>query len=78
MNARRDPLRVLIADDHAPTRDDVRRVLDSDPRFEVGAVVADAAAAVKAAVAGRPDICLLDVRMPGSGLWRPLCLRTVC
>ena len=35
MNARRDPLRVLIADDHAPTRDDVRRVLDSDPRFEV-------------------------------------------
>jgi DNA-binding NarL/FixJ family response regulator len=59
---------VLIADDHAPTRDDVRRVLDSDPRFEVRATVADAAGAVKAAVAGRPDICLLDVRMPGSGL----------
>lgn len=59
---------MLIADDHAPTRDDVRRVLDSDPRFEVCATVADAAAAVKAAVAGRPDICLLDVRMPGRGL----------
>lgn len=62
------PLRILVADDHAPTRDDVQRVLDSDERFQVCAVAADAVAAVQSALAERPDVCLLDVRMPGSGL----------
>jgi two-component system nitrate/nitrite response regulator NarL len=62
------PLRVLIADDHAPTREDVRQALEGDERFEVCAVVADAVEAVQAAVRERPDVCLLDVRMPGSGL----------
>jgi DNA-binding NarL/FixJ family response regulator len=60
--------RVLIADDHAPTRADVRRALDANERFEICAEAADAVAAVQAAVRERPDICLLDVRMPGSGL----------
>ena len=68
MNARTDPLRILIADDHAPTRDDVRMVLEADGRFEVCAAVGHAAAAVQAAVREWPDICLLDIRMPGSGL----------
>jgi DNA-binding NarL/FixJ family response regulator len=62
------PLRVLIADDHAPTRDDVCRALESEQRFDVCASAADAAGAVQGAVRERPDICLLDVRMPGGGL----------
>jgi DNA-binding NarL/FixJ family response regulator len=62
------PLRVLIADDHPPTRDDVRRALERDGRFDVCASAADAADAVQAAVRERPDVCLLDIRMPGSGL----------
>jgi DNA-binding NarL/FixJ family response regulator len=62
------PLRVLIADDHAPTREDVRRALADDERFTVCTTVADAAEAVRAAVQDRPDVCLLDIRMPGSGL----------
>jgi DNA-binding NarL/FixJ family response regulator len=62
------PLRVLIADDHAPTRDDVARALTADGAFEVCAAAADAAGAVAAALAQRPDICLLDVRMPGGGV----------
>ncbi len=62
------PLRVLIADDHAPTRRGMRRALDADKRFDVCAEVADAAGAVQAAVRNRPDVCLLDTRMPGSGL----------
>jgi DNA-binding NarL/FixJ family response regulator len=62
------PLRVLIADDHAPTRDDVRRALETEPGFEVCASAGDAAEAVQAAVRGRPDVCLLDIRMPGGGL----------
>jgi DNA-binding NarL/FixJ family response regulator len=61
-------LRVLIADDHAPTRQDVRRALDADRRFDVCAEVADAAEAVRAAVHDHPDVCLLDIQMPGSGL----------
>jgi DNA-binding NarL/FixJ family response regulator len=63
-----EPLRVLIADDHTPTREDVYRVLAADASFEICAAVGDAAAAVEAAVRERPDICLLDIRMPGSGL----------
>jgi DNA-binding NarL/FixJ family response regulator len=62
------PVRVLIADDHAPSRDDVRRALERDGRFDVCASAADAAEAIQAAVRERPDICLLDIRMPGSGL----------
>jgi DNA-binding NarL/FixJ family response regulator len=63
-----DRLRVLVADDHAPSRDDVRQALERDGRFAVCAVAADAAEAIQAAVRERPDVCLLDVRMPGSGL----------
>ena len=68
MNEESKPLRVLVADDHAPTRDDVRRALDADGRFNICSEVADAAEAVQAAVRKQPDICLLDIRMPGSGL----------
>jgi DNA-binding NarL/FixJ family response regulator len=63
-----EKLRVLVADDHAPTRHDVRRALDADGRFDICSEVADAAEAVQAAVQQQPDICLLDIRMPGSGL----------
>ena len=62
-----EPLRVLVADDHAPTRDDVCRAL-TDGGFVVCAEAADAARAVQQALETRPDICLLDVRMPGSGV----------
>lgn len=68
MSTERRLVRVLIADDHAPTRADVRRALDADERFEICADTADAAGAVQAAIRERPDICLLDVSMPGGGL----------
>ena len=68
MSENQQPLRVLIADDHPPTCDDVRRALEDDRRFDVCSLVSDAAEAVQAAVREQPDICLLDVRMPGSGL----------
>lgn len=62
------PIRVLLADDHAPTRSDVKQILEADPRFRVVAEVADAAAAIEGAVREQPDVCLLDVNMPGSGV----------
>jgi DNA-binding NarL/FixJ family response regulator len=58
--------RVLIADDHAPTRAGVRMALERDG-IEVCAEVKDASEAVEAAMRERPDLCLLDVHMPGGG-----------
>jgi DNA-binding NarL/FixJ family response regulator len=60
-------LRVLVADDHAPTRDDVCRAL-TDGGMDVCAEAADAAHAVQQAIETQPDICLLDIRMPGGGV----------
>ena len=59
--------RVLVADDHAPTREDIRAAIEADERFTVVAVAGDAAGAVQAAIRERPDVALLDMRMPGSG-----------
>lgn len=64
---RAEPLRVLVADDHAPTRDDVCRAL-TEGGLVVCAEASDAAHAVQLALETRPDICLLDVRMPGGGV----------
>jgi DNA-binding NarL/FixJ family response regulator len=62
------PARVLVADDHAPTRTDIKRVLETDGRFVVCALAADAPEAVRCATRERPDLCLVDIRMPGSGI----------
>jgi len=59
---------VVVADDHAPTREDVRAALEVDPRFSVVAEAEDAFTAIDAAVRTRPALCLLDIRMPGSGI----------
>lgn len=58
---------VLIADDHAPTRGAIQAALDGHG-FLVCAQVADADSAIEAASRLRPEVCLLDVRMPGSGI----------
>jgi len=64
----RDRIRVLIADDHAPTRADLREAIEQDDRLVVVAEAADGAGAVEAALREQPDLCLLDIRMPGSGI----------
>ena len=60
-------IRVLVADDHEPTREGIRQALE-DHGFSVCAEAADAEEAVRWALRERPDICLLAVRMPGNGL----------
>lgn len=62
-----EPLRVLIADDHPPTRAGVRASLEADG-FDVCCEVGDAEAAVAKALEEKPDLCLLDIHMPGSGI----------
>ena len=61
------PLTVLVADDHAPTRAGVRAALAEDGFVVVGEA-AHADAAVDAARRERPDVCVLDIEMPGSGI----------
>jgi DNA-binding NarL/FixJ family response regulator len=58
---------VVIGDDHPPTRAGIRSVLEQRG-FVIVAEVANAPAAVEACLALQPDICLLDIHMPGSGI----------
>ncbi len=62
-----DVLRVVIADDHPPTRALVRSALESGS-CEVAAEASDARGAVAAALQVKPDVCLLDIHMPGGGI----------
>lgn len=62
-----EAVRVLIADDHPPTRAGVQIALERD-NFLVCAAVPDAPRAVEAARRERPDVCLLDIHMPGGGI----------
>jgi DNA-binding NarL/FixJ family response regulator len=59
--------RVLIADDHPLIRLGIRCELE-DAGFEVCAEAPDAAGALGDAIRTEPDLCLLDVHMPGGGI----------
>jgi len=62
-------LRVLIADDHGIVRSGVRMLLESVEGIEVIAEAADGIEARDIALRERPDLAILDVKMPGlSGL----------
>ncbi|WP_310719073.1 response regulator transcription factor [Streptomyces lydicus] len=55
---------VLLADDETLLRAGVRAVLTAGPGIEVVAEAADGREAVDLALRHRPDVCLLDIRMP--------------
>jgi len=55
---------VLIADDQEMIRSAYRMILDSQPDIQVVAGAPDGATAVDLARRLRPDVCLLDIRMP--------------
>jgi DNA-binding NarL/FixJ family response regulator len=59
-------MRILLADDHVPTRTGVRAALEAHG-MDVCAEVATGEEAVEATVALLPDVCLVDVHMPGIG-----------
>ncbi|MFF0148560.1 LuxR family two component transcriptional regulator [Amycolatopsis sulphurea] len=58
-------IRVLIADDQEMVRMGFRMILDAQDDIEVVADVPDGVSAVAKARELRPDVCLLDIRMPG-------------
>jgi len=57
--------RVLLADDHTGFRDAVRELLSRDPRLEVVAEARDGIEVLALAQKLRPDVVVLDIRMPG-------------
>jgi DNA-binding NarL/FixJ family response regulator len=57
-------IRVLLADDEAMVRAGVRAILASDNEIEVVAEAADGAEAVELVRRHRPDVAVLDIRMP--------------
>jgi DNA-binding NarL/FixJ family response regulator len=58
-------IRVVIADDHEMVREGLRLILGTQPDIEVVAEVGDGRAALEACRQYRPDVCLLDIQMPG-------------
>jgi DNA-binding NarL/FixJ family response regulator len=57
-------VRVLLADDQALVRGGLRKIVETEPDMTVVAEAADGLQAVDAARASRPDVAVLDIRMP--------------
>ncbi len=58
-------MKVLIVDDEKPARDRLRQLVDDFGKHEVVAEAANGEQAISMATAHRPDVVLLDIRMPG-------------
>ena len=66
-DADRRPLRLLIADDEPLIREALADLFGGEDSIELVAVAADAGEAIELAGRTRPDVALLDVKMPGGG-----------
>ena len=64
MNA---PVKVLVVDDHPVVRDGLRGIFDAVDDVQVVGEAGDGDAALAAVAELRPDVLLLDLRMPGRG-----------
>ncbi len=60
-----DTIRLLIADDQALVRGALGALLELEPDLTVVGMAADGAEAVRLAEELRPDVCLMDIQMPG-------------
>ena len=61
-----EPVRVVLADDHATVRAGVRAILESAADLRVVGEASDGAAAVAQCRVLRPDVVVMDLRMPGT------------
>lgn len=69
MTENQSPVRIFLVDDHEVVRQGLAELLDDVPGFEVIGEAGTAEQAVPRIVAGRPDVALLDLRLPdGNGV----------
>ncbi len=61
-------IKLLLADDHAIVRMGLKTVFELEPDLQVIAEAATADEAVAAYTQSKPDVTLLDLRMPGTGI----------
>jgi DNA-binding NarL/FixJ family response regulator len=59
------PLRILVADDHPLFRQGLRQAIEAEPGFLVAAEAGDGPAALNFIRHLKPDLCILDINMPG-------------
>lgn len=59
------PIRLLIADDQALVRGALGALLELEPDLTVAGMASDGGEAVRLAEELRPDVCLMDIQMPG-------------
>ena len=57
-------VRVLVADDQALVREGLHKIFEADPELSVVGAVGDGLAAVEAVGRLRPDVVVMDIRMP--------------
>lgn len=72
------PRRVVVADDQPEVLAALRELLDAVPQLEVVALAGSAREVVEACREHDPDVVVLDVHMPGSGLEAARRVRQLC
>lgn len=61
------PIRVVLVDDHQIVLHGLHQLFERQGDFEVAAACSDGASAIEAVRTHRPDVLILDLRMPGQG-----------
>ena len=74
-----DPIRILVADDHALFRRGLHMVLEQEPDIDLVGEAADGSEAIRLAIELVPDVVLMDISLPSmSGLKATKLLRECC
>ena len=68
MKTRRRDVRVLVADDDALIRSALSDLVEGRPGLALVGTVGDAESAIALAISSRPDVAVLDYRIPGGGV----------